>query len=156
MKKIDEVYELLGIDESSYFCGSSCFCSLLPLCQYYKEQNAELSEELETIYKYASKLVEEDNALFALTKKSELTDDDWKNIGDIFEDYIHVISSLSDVIPAIADVDLKKLFKDDLIFISRLFLDNSSHFFDREDLPEDIRTLMNIALAEIRRDYENE
>ena len=51
---------------------------------------------------------------------------------------------------------IEKIFKDYLIFISRLCRYNCAYFYEVTDVPENVLTIINSALIEIQRDYKNE
>ncbi len=155
MRQIDEVYSRLSDSTSEYYCGSACFLSLIPLCQYYQTVlDEELRENFFLLIEASEKLSYEDAFLFEMSKKETYTDKELDRISSVFESYITLIENLTDVVSCISETKTKKLFKDTLIFVSRLCQQNAAHFFTVENVPEQLIYLINSALAEIRRNYE--
>lgn len=156
MKELDEIFYKLDDVSSKYYCGSACFLSLIALCHFYKDKIAGVKTEFSLIEKKADLLMKNDAELFSLTRKKEISTFEWEFVGEAISDYGSVIANLNDILNVIHDDKIEKIFKDYLIFISRLCRYNCAYFYEVTDVPENVLTIINSALIEIQRDYKNE
>lgn len=156
MNESDEVYYKLDDVKSKYYCGSACFLTLIALCHFYNDKIDGVKREFSIIEENAEELMKEDAELFSLTKKAELSTSEWKFLDSVIKKYAEVIENLNDVLNIIRDEKVEQLFKDYLIFISRLCRYNCAHFFEVINVPENVIATINTALIAIQRDYKNE
>lgn len=130
--------EEIGNKDSSYFAGSACLLSLLPLLKAYFS-----CLHNEQIYNYTEELVmtlsKEDGELFSLSlSKDELTEEQEKFLETAFDHYRLVLSLLVEIIQDLNEEDKEKeakFFVSHYQLLSHLCLINIEAFEKRENPP---------------------
>lgn len=91
-------------------------------------------------------LYEEDPVLFSLSKKEELSVEDWKKAEEIFLDYASFIEKMSLLLDVCSKSDKERyvpLIRHSKDFIVSLAFENMSAFASRNDVPEDFNKVRN-------------
>jgi hypothetical protein len=145
--KLNENLDELSSVASPYYCGSACFLSTLFLVrEILASSEKKMKKEFSTMEKQILSLYEEDPVLFSLSKKEELSVEDWKKAEEIFLDYASFIEKMSLLLDVCSKSDKERyvpLIRHSKDFIVSLAFENMSAFASRNDVPEDFNKVRN-------------
>ena len=153
-QKLDSIVMQLEASDSSYFCGSACFVSLIPLLQAIDETSVDFEEAFPKIRSLTEKLIPEDGRLFELAmKKSDHYDEaEWNTIIAIISDYASFLDDLKELIEFCKDTGKKSflpVLESDCLFLCSLLRKSLIVFYDKEEQPELFRRQGSVALLAI-------
>ncbi len=154
MKRKDEIYQGLYDADSSYFAGSACFLSLVPILECLEKDMIYFKDAFGGIYELIDRLIEEDGRYFSLSlEKGKLSDEKWKDILIITQDYAVFLDMLNEMLSVLPEAGLGRYvpyLKDKFIFLSHLCQSSLSSFYEMEDIPEEFFPIANACLSAIR------
>lgn len=157
---LDKKIEELSSTSSPYYCGSACFLSLLFLVrEILSSSEKSMKKEFSYLEELILSLYEEDNILFGLSKKEELTDKELDDIETILSDYASLIDSLTQLVDVCISAKKERyvpLLNIKKGFIITLAFENIDVFSKRDDMKESFNRISNDVFNASKRNIAHE
>ena len=157
---LDKKIEELSSTSSPYYCGSACFLSLLFLVrEILSSSEKSMKKEFSYLEELILSLYEEDNILFGLSRKEELTDKELDDIETFFSDYASLIDSLTQLVDVCISAKKERyvpLLNIKKNFIITLAFENIDVFSKRDDMKESFSRVSNDVFIASKRNIAHE
>jgi hypothetical protein len=157
---LDKKIEELSSTSSPYYCGSACFLSLLFLVrEILSSSEKSMKKEFSYLEELILSLYEEDNILFGLSRKEELTDKELDDIETFFSDYASLIDSLTQLVDVCISAKKERyvpLLNIKKNFIITLAFENIDVFSKRDDMKESFSRVSNDIFIASKRNIAHE
>ena len=157
MKSEEELLIETGDKESSSYCGTAVFLSLLPLLDELTETTIGFEEGFGGTKLLILRLAEEDGKFFALSKQKEISASQWDELINIIADYGEIIGTISEILMFLHEIEReeeKKELTKDFIFLSHLLSSDLSPLYERTDQPKEFFSTAAMSLAEIQEEIQ--